>query len=86
MSIVINVGVDEIYDELSSYDKEELIELLYEDGSLDYHPHFEMIRTHDMSASFDQEQFNKSLSIIGRSYYRLSNGQIEYINNLAKRL
>lgn len=86
MSIVINVGVDEIYDELSSYDKEELIDLLYEDGSLDNHPHFEMIRTHDRSASFDRGQFNKSLGIIGRSYYRLSNEEIEYINNLAKRL
>ena len=54
--ININVDLDEIYDEMSRYDKEEMAEWLLDDGILENHKNLNIRKlVRDNEESFDEE-------------------------------
>ena len=85
--ISINVDLDEIYDEMSRYDKEEMAEWLLDDGILENHKNLnirKLVRGNE--ESFDEEQFRNNLTKLWNSFYQLSNEDIEIIKTIANKL
>jgi len=83
----INVDLNDIYDEMSKYDKNEMAELLFEDGILENHknPNIRKL-VRGSEESFDEEQFRNNLTKLWDSFYQLSNEDIEIIEKLANKL
>ena len=85
--ININVDLDEIYDEMSRYDKEEMAEWLLDDGILENHKNLnirKLVRGNE--ESFDEEQFRNNLTKLWNNFYQLSNEDIEIIKTIANKL
>ena len=85
--ISINVDLDEIYDEMSRYDKEEMAEWLIDDGTLENHKNLnirKLVRGNE--ESFDEEQFRNNLTKLWSNFYQLSNEDEEIIKTIANKL
>jgi len=85
--ININVDLDEIYDEMSRYDKEEMAEWLLDDGILENHKNLnirKLVRGNE--ESFDEEQFRNNLTKLWSNFYQLSSEDEESIKTIANKL
>jgi hypothetical protein len=76
--INVHVDLDDIYDDLTSSDKRELVELLTDDGYIEPEP----IET---SESLQNEEFNEACKKLASSYYRLSQEDEKIITDLIKK-
>lgn len=88
MGITINLSIDEVYDEMTSWDKNEMVEHLREDGYFD----FEQTSINEgvpiqlkADTSYDQEEFLRLISKLGSLYYRINNDDLEIIRNIVKK-
>ena len=83
----INVDLNDIYDEMSKYDKNEMAGWLLDDGILENHknPNIRKL-VRGSEESFDEEQFRNNLTKLWNSFYQLSNEDIEIIEKLANKL
>ena len=85
--INIDLDLDDIYDEMSRYDKNEMAEWLFEDGILENHKNSNIRKlVRGSEESFDEEQFRNNLTKLWNSFYQLSNEDIEIIEKLANKL
>ena len=85
--ININVDLDEIYDEMTRYDKEEMAEWLLDDGILENHKNLnirKLVRGNE--ESFDEEQFRNNLTKLWSNFYQLSSEDEESIKTIANKL
>ncbi len=81
ISIDATVEIDDIYDELDSYDIDRLISWLHKDGHLS-----EYMRSNDVEAASNQitdSQFVDDCVSLGDAYYRMSKEDIETVRVLA---
>lgn len=76
----VNIYLDDVYNELSSKDKAELLEWLKEDGYLTQRDTEYEENTHPI-----HEIFNESLDKIKNSYHLLSSEERELIESIAKK-
>jgi len=61
--INIDLDLDDIYYEMSRYDKNEMAELLFEDGILENHKNSNIRKlVRGSEESFDEEQFRNNLT------------------------
>jgi hypothetical protein len=78
------VDLDDVVSELSSYEKQRLVDDLYDDGY--YQTELEKRLEHGYSkASANEQLFRVELSKIHGNYLNLSNSEIEIILAIAKR-
>jgi len=85
--INVDIDLDEIYDKMSRYDKEEMAVWLLDDGILENHlkPNIrKLIRGNE--ESFDEEQFRNNLTKLWNNFYQLSNEDIEIIKTISNKL
>ena len=80
VSADVDVYLSDVYDELGSKDKAELVEWLKEDGYLTQRDTEYEENTHPM-----QDIFNESLDKIRNSYHLLSSEERELIELIAKK-
>ena len=87
MSIRVYVDLDDIYDEMSEWDKQEMAEWLSDDGILDKHsnPNIRVL-VKGSEESFGEEQLRNDLSKLWKGYYQLSNEDIEIIKTIANKI
>ena len=88
MSIRISVDLDDIYDELDSWDKQELLDYLREDGYLTAEPSginegVSIVIPEDATPA--QVEHLKFCSKLGGLYYRMSNEDMETIYSIIKK-
>ena len=85
--ISIDVDLDDIYREMSRYDKEKMAEWLEEDGILDKHPNPDIrLLIKDNEESFGEEQLRNNLTKLWNGYYQLPNEDIEIIKKIANKI
>lgn len=85
--IRIDIDLDDIYNEMSRQDKQNMAQWLYEDDILETHPK-STIRTlvKGNEGSFGEEQLRNDLSKLWNGYYQLSNKDIEIIKTITNKL
>jgi hypothetical protein len=88
MGIRIDISINEIYDEMDSWDKNEMVEYLREDGFLS--PETTVINEGipirvPMDATYNQEEFLRLTSKLGSLYYRINDDDLEIIRNIVKK-
>jgi hypothetical protein len=76
----VDIDIDDFYRELSSREKQDLVEWLKEDGYL-----VGRIAEYDTPGTPMQDMFNENINKIKNSYYQLTNEEIELIEKLAKK-
>ena len=83
----IYIDLDDIYDEMSRYDKNKMAEWLFEGSILENHknPNIRKL-VRGSEESFDEEQFRNNLTKLWNNFYQLSNEDIEIIEKLANKL
>ena len=88
MGITINLSIDEVYDEMTSWDKNEMVDYLREDGYFD----FEQTSINEgvpiqlkADTTYDQEEFLRLISKLGSLYYRINDEDLEIIRNIVKK-
>ena len=89
MSITVYVNLDEVYDQMDSWDKKNMLVYLREDGYLtDDEPSgindgVSIVIPSD--ASMGQEEHLRLVSKLGGLYYRISDEDMEIIRNIVKK-
>jgi hypothetical protein len=88
MSINISVDLDDIYDEMDSWDKKQMLDYLREDGYLSeessgLNEGVSFLIPND--ASLGQIEHLKLVSKLGGLYYRMRNEDMEIISNIIKK-
>ena len=88
MGVRIDISIDEIYKEMDSWDKNEMVGYLREDGFLS--PETTDINEGipirvPMDATYNQEEFLRLTSKLGSLYYRINDGDLEIIRNIVKK-
>lgn len=79
--ITLNTDLDDIYDELSTLDKKQLVDYLEEDGYLKGY-----IKTSDTDPlSIGERIYKEKIDILPQLYHRLSNEDEEIILNIIKK-
>ncbi len=88
MGITINLSIDEVYDEMTSWDKTDMVNYLREDGYL----RFEQTSINEgvpiqlnVDTTYDQEEFLRLISKLGSLYYRINDDDLEIIRNIVKK-
>jgi len=76
----VDIYIDNFYRELSSREKQDLVDWLKEDGYL-----VGRIAEYDTPGTPMQDMFNENINKIKNSYYQLTNEEIELIEKLAKK-
>jgi hypothetical protein len=76
----VDIDIDDFYRELSSREKQDLVDWLKEDGYL-----VGRIAEYDTLGTPMQDMFNENINKIKNSYYQLTNEEIELIEKLAKK-
>ena len=76
----VDIDIDDFYRELSSREKQDLVEWLKEDGYLTNRD-----TELDEPGTALQDMFNENINKIKNSYYQLTNEEIELIEKLAKK-
>jgi hypothetical protein len=85
--INVKVDLDEVYDQMGTYDKHDMAEWLYEDGVLETHPKSEIRKTfRNSEESQGEKELRDNLTKIWNSYYRLSNEDELLIKQISKKL
>lgn len=87
MSITVYIDIDEIYEQMDSWDKNRMLEFLREDGYLT-----ETTGVNEgvslqipLDVTFEQEQHLRLISKLGGLYYRMSDEDMEIIRNIVKK-
>jgi hypothetical protein len=88
MSISIDVDLDEIYDQMDSWDKKAMLGYLKDDGYVDtgsssINAGIRISIPHD--ASFDQTEHLRLCSKLGGLYYRMSDEDMKIISDIIKK-
>ena len=84
--INLHVDLDDIYDEMDRSDKRVMAEWLHDDGILESHPNPEIRKIVRGDEESDGEKFLRdNLTKLWNSYYRMSNEDIELIEQLSKK-
>jgi hypothetical protein len=88
MSINISVDLDDIYDEMDSWDKQQMLDYLRDDGYLTEEPSglnegISFLIPHD--ATLGQIEHLKLVSKLGGLYFRISNEDIQIISDIIKK-
>jgi len=76
--ISVNVDLDEVYDELSTGDKKDLVEWLSDDGFID-------TTITPKNSGLTNDAFNEMCSKLANVYYRMSKEDEEIIINMVKK-
>ena len=76
----VDIDIDDFYRELSSREKQDLVDWLKEDGYL-----VGRIAEYDTLGTPMQDMFNENMNKIVASYHLLTNEEIELIEKLAKK-
>jgi len=85
--ISIDVDLDDVYSEMSRYDKEKMAEWLMEDDILESHPSQNVrLLIRGQEESLGEEQLRNDLTKLWNGYYQLSNEDIETIKLLANKI
>lgn len=84
--INMNIDLDEIIDGLSSYEKQELVDELYQDGfyQKELEKQIEGFYDYD-NASLNEQMFREQLDKISSNYLSLTNEEQEIILKISKR-
>jgi|688.fasta_scaffold245185_1 hypothetical protein len=84
--INMNIDLDEIIDGLSSYEKQELVDELYQDGfyQKELEKQIEGFYDYD-NASLNEQMFREQLAKISSNYLSLTNEEQEIILKISKR-
>jgi hypothetical protein len=83
-SIRVYVDLDDVYDEMDRYDKQKMVEWLFEDGILEKHPNPEIRKiARSDEETFGERELRDNLTKIWNSYYQLSPDQEELIKSIA---
>lgn len=88
MGINIYVDLDEIYSQMSSWDKKDMVEYLREDGYFTVESsgvNDGVIIQIPRGTNFDQEQHLRLVSKLGGLYYRISDEDMEIIRNIVNK-
>ena len=87
MSIAIYVDLDEVYDQMDSWDKKSMLGYLRDDGYLT-----DVTGVNDgvsiaipIDSSFGQEEHLRLVSKLGGLYFRISDEDMEIIRNIVKK-
>lgn len=88
MSITISVDLDDIYDQMDSWDKNTMMDYLRDDGYLTDEPSgindgVSIVIPSD--ASMGQEEHLRLISKLGGLYFRVSDEDMEIIRNIVKK-
>lgn len=83
--ITVNIDLDEIYDELSSFDKAELAQWLFDDGLLGTHKNPQIRMVYNERDSFMEEQHKKNLASLWNKYHQMSDDDLKLIEELSKK-
>ena len=88
MGISIHVDLDEVYDQMDRWDKNQIIDYLRDDGYLTDEPSgindgVSILIPND--ASMGQEEHLRLVSKLGGLYYRISDEDMEIIRNIVKK-
>lgn len=84
--INLHVDLDDIYDEMGRSDKKAMDEWLFDDGILQKHPNPEIRKIVRGDEESDGEKFLRdNLTKLWNRYYRMSNEDIELIEQLSKK-
>lgn len=84
--INLHVDLDDIYDEMDRSDKRTMAQWLHDDGILESHPNPEIRKVVRGDEESDGEKFLRdNLTKLWNSYYRMSNEDIELIEQLSKK-
>lgn len=88
MGITINLSIDEVYDEMTSWDKTDMVNYLREDGYLG----FEQTSINEgvpiqlnADTTYNQEEFLRLTSKLGSLYYRINDDDLEIIRNIVNK-
>jgi hypothetical protein len=85
-SVRVYVDLDDVYDEMDRSDKRNVAQWLHEDGILETHPNPEIRRVVRGDEESDGEKFLRdNLTKLWKSYYIMSNEDIELIEQIAKK-
>lgn len=77
MYVKVSVDVEEVYDDLSTFEKRQVAEWLYNDGIIDIKPN-----TRDNNTTLLEDEFIEKIDKITQSYLRLTSEQIEAIEKI----
>lgn len=88
MSISISIDLDEVYDQMDSWDKNGMLDYLREDGYLTDEPSgindgVSIVIPSD--SSMGQEEHLRLVSKLGGLYFRISDEDMEIIRNIVKK-
>ena len=88
MGISIHVDLDEVYDQMDSWGKKEMVSFLRDDGYLteEKTPINEGVSLQiPLDATFEQEQHLRMISKLGGLFYRMSDEDMEIIRNIVNK-
>jgi hypothetical protein len=82
ISTIVDFEIGEVYDELSSYERKQLIEWLHKDGHLS-----EYVRDYneqaDRSNQLTDESFVTDCISLGEAFYRMSDDDVQVMRDMA---
>ena len=81
MYVNVRVDVEEVYDDLSTYEKKQVAEWLYDDGIITIKPN-----KRDNNTTLLEYEFIEKMTKIIESYVRLTNEQIDAIEQIYLKL
>jgi len=81
----VEVDLDDVLSELSSYETQQLVDDLYNDGYYQTELEKELDSDDDSTVSLNEQLFRRELSKIRGNYLNLTHSEIEIIEAIAKR-
>jgi hypothetical protein len=81
----VEVELDDVISELSSYETQQLVDELYDDGYYQTELEKELESDDDSTVSLNEQLFRRELSKIRGNYLNLTNEEIQIIEGIAKR-
>jgi hypothetical protein len=85
--INVKVELDEVYDQMGTYDKNDIAEWLYEDGILDQHPNVEIRKlVRGKEESNGEKELRDNLAKLWNAHYQLTNEDELLIKQIANKL
>jgi hypothetical protein len=85
--INVKVELDDVYDQMGTYDKNDIAEWLYEDGILDQHPNSEIRKlVRGKEESNGEKELRDNLAKLWNAHYQLTNEEELLIKQIVNRL
>ena len=78
MSVNISIDIDDIYNEIDSYDLNKLVRYGIADGVIDIDDYIE----EKFIKAINNEDFNTTCSEVASLYYRMTNEEVELIEKI----